>query len=135
MKTLAIGKVAQQVGLQIETIRFYEKRGLIEDPPRSPSGYRRYPEEIVDRLRFIVSAKQLGFSLAEIEDLLKISGQSDPTCSEVETRLQEQIAAVEERIRALQRVSQTLTELVQQCHKKASGTGCPVVEAWLRRTE
>ncbi len=122
------------MGLQIETIRFYEKRGLIEDPPRSASGYRRYPEEIVDRLRFILNAKQLGFSLAEIEELLNISTQSDATCTKIETRLQTQITAIEERIQGLHQMRQTLTELVQQCHSQPSGGGCPVVEVWLRRT-
>ncbi len=69
MKALTIGKVAKQAGIGVETIRFYERIGLLEEPPRNGSGYRQYSPEAVVKLRFIKKAKQLGFSLKEIEEL------------------------------------------------------------------
>ena len=86
METLTIGKVAKQADIGIETIRFYEREGLIEDPPRRASGYRQYPSDTVDRVRFIKRAKELGFSLKEIKELLYLSVDPGTTCTQVQQR-------------------------------------------------
>lgn len=75
MSTQTIGQVAKQVGIGVETVRFYERQGLIEDPPRTSLGYRQYPPDTVERLRFIRRAKDLGFSLGEIGELLGLGGE------------------------------------------------------------
>ncbi len=80
MKPLTIGKVASRAGIGIETIRFYEREGLIAEPPRRESGYRQYPEVAVSRLRFIRHAKELGFSLKEIKELFALRVDPETTC-------------------------------------------------------
>jgi len=83
MGTLTIGKAARYAGVGIETIRFYERRGLIKQPPRREFGYRQYPESVVLRLRFIKRAKELGFSLIEIKELLFLRLDSKATCGDI----------------------------------------------------
>ncbi len=78
-----IGQVAERSGIGIETVRFYERKGLIADPPRTDSGYRQYPEDVVVRLRFIRRAKELGFALKEILELLSLRVNPDTTCADV----------------------------------------------------
>ncbi|MDP6106829.1 MAG: heavy metal-responsive transcriptional regulator [Candidatus Brocadiia bacterium] len=97
MGNLTIGKVARQSGVGVETVRFYEREGLIEQPPRRPSGYRQYPQEAVLRLCFIRRAKQLGFSLREIKELLALRVGGSTSCSEVRQRAEAKIAVVEEK--------------------------------------
>ncbi len=78
-----IGEVAKRSGLGLETIRFYERKGLIEEPPRTDSGYRQFPEDVVARIRFIRRAKELGFKLSEISELLSLRVDPDTTCADV----------------------------------------------------
>src|SRR5437762_2521828 len=86
---LKIGHVAKESGTGIETIRFYERSGLISDPPRRDSGYREYPRETIARLRFIKRAKELGFSLKEISDLMALSSSGKGTCGTMRKRTDE----------------------------------------------
>lgn len=129
MSGLTIGKVATQTGLGIETIRFYERRGLIPEPARRPSGYRDYSPQVIDRLRFIRRAKELGFSLREIGELLFLRVDDERTCGEVFERAGEKIAEIEGRIGELKRMKSALEQLASAC----SGTGptgeCPFLDA------
>lgn len=129
MSGLTIGKVATQTGLGIETIRFYERRGLIPEPARRPSGYRDYSPRVIDRLRFIRRAKELGFSLREIGELLFLRVDDERTCGEVFERAGEKIAEIEGRIGELERMKSALEQLASAC----SGTGptgeCPFLDA------
>src|SRR5438034_3575150 len=98
MKPLTIGEVARRAAVGIETVRFHERQGLLEEPARKESGYRQYPEDVVARLRFIKRAKELGFSLKEIKDLLALRVDPKTTCAEVKGRAEAKIADVEEKI-------------------------------------
>jgi len=129
MNGMTIGKVASRTGVGIETIRFYERQGLIAEPARRPSGYRDYPPAVIERVRFIKKAKELGFSLREIADLLFLRVDNDRTCSDVFDRATAKIGEIEERMRELERMKGALKSLASAC----TGTGptgeCPFLEA------
>ncbi len=129
MKALTIGKVAKQAGIGVETIRFYERTGLLNEPPRNNSGYRQYPPEAVVKLRFIKKAKQLGFSLQEIGELFNLRRQQDATCGDVRIRAEEKITNIEEKIRDLTRMKDALTNLTCQCSGKGPVSKCPILTA------
>lgn len=99
MSALTSGRVAQLASVGVETIRFYEREGLIAVPPRATFGYRHYPLDTVARLRFIKRAKDLGFSLKEIKELLALRVSPEVTCDEVRARAEAKIADIEDKIR------------------------------------
>lgn len=127
---LTIGRVASRAGVNIETIRYYERRGLLAEPPRTPSGYRQYAGDAVDRLRFIKRAQDLGFSLEEIRGLLdlRLHKASSAACAAVETRTAEKIALVDGKIRQLEQMKRGLERLVAACHARAPTGDCPILE-------
>ena len=127
MAGLTIGKLAQETGVPVETIRFYERRGLIADPPRKPSGYRQYQGETVRRLRFIRRAKELGFSLREIDELLALRREASAPCGEVREQIRGRIRDVRERIHDLRRMEQALEELFALCESTDSLGECPML--------
>jgi DNA-binding transcriptional MerR regulator len=112
MGTFTIGRLAEAAGVHVETVRYYERRGLIEPPPRSPSGYRQYSAADLWRLQFIARGKQLGFTLTEIADVL---GDTHRTPGAVLTAAQAKIAAVDERIAELARIRCRLEQLADLC--------------------
>ena len=131
MKSLTIGKVARLAEVGVETIRFYQREGLIEVPPRRRSGYRQYPEVTVHRLRFIKRAKELGFTLKEIKELLslRVDLSSSATCNAVRKLAEEKIADVHGKIRTLQSMEAVLVQLVGSCRNRAVTSDCPILEA------
>lgn len=129
MTTLTIGKVAQRANLGIETVRFYEREGLVDEPPRGPSGYRHYPESVVPRLLFIKRAKELGFTLNEIKDLLSLRLDPETTCADVKQRAERKIADVEEKMRSLRRIKKALVRLTESCSGRGPVDECPILEA------
>ncbi len=129
METMTIGKIAKAVGVGVETVRFYERRGLIEEPQRRASGYREYPESAVARLHFIRKAKELGFSLKEIEELLSLRMDPGATCAEVKERAEQKVAEVEAKIRDLQRIKRTLGKISATCKGSGPVGECPIIEA------
>lgn len=129
MTGLTIGQLAREAGIGIETVRFYERRGLIEDPPRRESGYRQYPPESVARLRFIRRAKELGFSLDEIGDLLVLRSRPGENRDRVRAKARAKIEDIERRIADLTRMKTTLTELADACACRRDSDDCPILEA------
>lgn len=116
-------------GLDIETVRFYEQQGLIDSPPRSQSGYRQYSGEDVSRLQFIKRAKELGFSLKEVADLLTLQGKPDVTRAEVRMQAETKLADIEAKIRDLTSIKTTLLQLTRACNGQGTTEGCPIMEA------
>ena len=102
MSLLNIGQVAHQTGVTVETVRFYEKKGLIETPLRSESGYRQYPQETTKRVRFIQHAKEVGFTLKEIDELLTMRRAPGTSCTDIKLRATQKIEAIDQKIRDLQ---------------------------------
>lgn len=129
MKDLTIGQLARTARVNVETIRFYERRGLIPEPPRRESGYRQYAEDAVSRIQFIKRAKELGFSLKEISELLSLRVDPDTTCGDVKKRAEVKIVEVEEKIGELQRIKKALTKLVTLCRGGGPTSECPIMEA------
>lgn len=129
MGTLKTGQVAAAAGVGVETIRFYERQNLIAEPPRSPSGYRAYPEDAVDRIRFIRHAKDLGFTLNEIRDLLSLRVTSAGRCGAVKRKTEAKLSAIDEKIQSLQRIRRTLRKLVNHCDERAPTSDCPILGA------
>ena len=126
---LTIGQVAKRSGIGIETVRFYERKGLVEEPPRTDLGYRQYPEDVVARIRFIRRSKELGFKLKEISELLSLRVDPDTTCADVRKQTELKIADVEEKIRALQRIKTALKKLAASCVSTGPTSECPILEA------
>mgnify|MGYP000641173190 CR=1 FL=1 len=129
MESLTIGRVARRAEVGVETVRFYEREGLIDKPPRRNSGYRQYPEEIVHRLRFINRAKELGFTLKEIKELLALRLDPETTCADVRRRAEAKIDDIEEKINLLQRMKEALAKLTMACSGRGSVSQCPILEA------
>jgi len=129
MKPLTIGKVARQAGVGVETIRFYEREGLIEDPPSRESGYRQYPEQTVSRIRFIRRAKELGFTLKEIKELLSLRVGPRSACGAVRKRAQAKVADIQKRVRALRGMERALKKLADACERRAPTSACPILDS------
>lgn len=126
---MTIGQVASNAGVNVQTIRYYERRGLISEPERTPSGYRQYPDDAVRRVGFIKRAQELGFSLNEISELLKLRVRSATACAAVERRTRSKIAVVEEKIADLRRMKHVLEQLVAACVTREHTGECPILEA------
>lgn len=128
MTGLTIGELAQRSELSVETLRYYERRGLIAEPPRRPSGYREYPPTAVRRVRFIRRAKQLGFSLREIGELLSLRSESSQPCGEVREQIAGKVADLDHRLRELRRMKQALEELSRLCEDREPTGECPFLD-------
>ncbi len=128
MKTMTIGTLAKKAEVGIETIRFYERQGLLEPPTRRPSGYRQYPEGVVDRLRFIKRGKELGFSLKEIKELLTLRATPGTTCDQVKSQAETKLRQIEAKIRDLQRMKRALKKLTIACQGQGSVSDCPILD-------
>jgi Hg(II)-responsive transcriptional regulator len=129
MKALRVGEVAQGAAVNLQTVRYYERRGLLPKPPRTASNYRMYPEEAVRRVRFIKRAQQLGFSLGEIKQLLSLRASAGTRCLDVRRRAENKLGEIEERIGALRGMQKALTKLIGQCSGRGRITDCPILEA------
>lgn len=126
---LTAGKLAKAADVNVETLRYYEKRGLLPDPPRKESGYRIYPESTVDRLKFIKGAQALGFTLEEIHELLDMRIDTQANRADVRQRATQKVSTIQGKIDALEQMKQALEHLVHQCHGDGSTAECPILEA------
>ena len=129
MQALTIGEVAKAAEVGIETVRFYEREGLIAEPPRRQSGYRQYPPDTVRRLRFIRRAKELGFTLKEIGELLDLRVDPARSCGDVRTLAKAKMADIEAKMLDLARIQAALTELVRTCRGRGPTSTCPILDA------
>tara|TARA_R110001583_G_scaffold79359_1_gene214406 strand:+ start:1468 stop:1854 length:387 start_codon:yes stop_codon:yes gene_type:complete len=121
-----ISKIAKQIGINIETVRFYERKGLIKQPVKPLQGYRIYPVETVNRIRFIKRSQELGFTLHEIEGLLSLS---DRPCQQVEELAQKKLIAVQAKQADLQLLENALLEHINQCQRNNDDTCCPIIDS------
>jgi MerR family copper efflux transcriptional regulator len=127
MPAMTIGRLAKKAGVNIDTIRYYERNGLIPEPARRASGYREYGDTDAARLRFILRAKELGFTLAEIGELLSLSADHD--VRGVKRRAENRLEQVEHKIKELQRVRRGLKTLIDACPGHGDLEQCPIVAA------
>ena len=129
MEHLTIGELAREAHVNRETVRYYERRRLIQPPARSMAGYRVFSDDALRRLRFIRHAKLLGFSLKEIKELLALRVHSIDTCDRVRQRTMIKIADIERKIAALQDMRRTLGELVSACSRRRKTDECPILNS------
>ena len=126
---LKIGEVAERGGVNLQTIRYYEREMLLPEPPRLASGYRIYPDDTVKRVRFIKRAQEIGFTLAEIRDLLAIRIDTDRDSSAVRVIAQAKISDIEEKIQMLQRMKEALGRMTERCSGCGPSSECPILES------
>jgi MerR family copper efflux transcriptional regulator len=128
MAMLSIGQVAKQTGVTVETLRFYEKQGLIETPRRTGSGYRQYPQATLKRVRFIQNAKEVGFTLKDIAELLALRQEPGTSCPDIKLRASLKIEEVEQKIRDLSRIREALARMIVKCSSEGPVSQCPILE-------
>ncbi|MBA3547007.1 MAG: MerR family transcriptional regulator [Planctomycetes bacterium] len=131
MKT---GELAARAGVNVQTLRYYERRGLLKEPGRRPSGYREYPADAVSVIRFIKRAQELGFTLAEVEEVLLLQ-ERDAPCAEVRAIAEAKMLDVQSKIRHLRAMKRSLAALVRACVTRRSLRGCSIIEALSDRRE
>jgi MerR family mercuric resistance operon transcriptional regulator len=123
-----ISKVATQLEINVETVRFYERRGMINQPIKPEIGYRHYPSETVNRIRFIKRSQELGFTLDEIVNLLSLS---DESCDQVQILAEHKLDAVKKRMTDLRRLEKALKTLLMQCNSNEDNNHCPIIDSLL----
>lgn len=128
-ETLTTGEVADEANVNVQTVRYYERRGLLPEPPRSSGGFRQYSPEYVSRIRFIKRAQELGFTLEEANELLQLRVTPDADRADVRAVAEDKIDEVEAKIRDLRRIRDTLGELVEACEGHGATSECPIVHA------
>lgn len=126
---MTISGVARAADVNVETIRYYQRRGLVKEPARPARGYRRYPQDAVDRVRFIKRAQELGFTLAEIKNLLSLG---DGRCRETHDLAEHKLQLIQGRIRDLRAMETVLGKLVRACETRRDAPGCPIIETLAR---
>lgn len=130
MKTeMTTKQIADEAGVTVETIRYYERERMIDSPPRTASGYRQFPPETVVRIRFIKRAQALGFSLPEIKELLSLRLAEGTTPADIRELAQAKILAIEEKIRSLQTMQKSLQRITEACPGDGSLDACPILDA------
>ncbi|MFC7450141.1 MerR family transcriptional regulator [Rhodococcus daqingensis] len=121
-------EVAARAGVNVQTLRYYERRGLLDEPPRSAAGYRAYPADAVAVVRFVKRAQEHGFSLDEIEELLHLAEGGPDDCQAARELAQAKVAQLADRIADLQRMQRSLTELVSTCELPRTDRSCPLIQ-------
>ena len=123
---LTIGRVAKLAGVNVETIRYYQRRGLLTEPEKPHMGYRRYPADSVRHIRFIKRAQALGFTLEEIAELLRL--EEAYACAETRALAAHKMRLIDQKLMGLAAMRKALAALVQQCDRKRPTKGCPIIE-------
>lgn len=126
---LTIGRLAGQAGVNVQTIRYYERCGLLARPTRSPAGYRLYSADHVRIIRFIKNSQNLGFSLAEIGELLRLRSDSRKSCRHVREIINAKMTDLAERAAGLRAMHSNLNKLIAACRRQTPASACPIMEA------
>jgi MerR family copper efflux transcriptional regulator len=130
MRAISTGQLAKAACVGVETVRFYERKGLLDAPARKGSGYRQYDDGSVERLRFIRRAQQVGFTLKEIQDLLALRGDPDARRADVRERAAGKIADIDAKVRDLMAMRESLANLLTSCEGDGPASGCPIITAF-----
>jgi MerR family transcriptional regulator, copper efflux regulator len=129
MPQLTIGKLAKRAGVNLETIRYYERQELLPKPPRSQSGYRAFPTQTIERIRFIKQAQELGFSLKEIKELLALRTEPLASGADVRKKVEAKIADIDEKMKTLRTIKKELVQLRMSCDGTSSIGECPILKS------
>jgi len=123
------GQVARQSGVNIQTLRYYERRGLLQAPPRRPSGYREYTSQAVEVVRFVKRAQELGFNLDEVESLLDLAAGGPASCDKARGLATQKLAELDRKITSLRALQGSLRRLVATCERPRAQRDCPLLES------
>lgn len=126
MNDLTIGQLAKTAGVSVETIRYYQRIGLIDEPAKPVDGYRRYPVEVSERIHFIKRAQKLGFTLAETAELMGLDAMD---CDEARQLAEQKQRQIQQRIDDLLSMQDILSQLIRSCRKSGRNTGCGIIES------
>ncbi len=126
--SMQIGAVADAAGVSVQTIRYYERIGLLAEPKRSHSGYRQYTSDVIHRLQFIHRAQDLGFTLEEIKELLQLRVEEPGVCDTVKANATRKIRTIQQKIRRLEKMEEALDALVDSCEERQTSAECPILE-------
>jgi len=130
-KDMTIGLLAKRSDVTVETVKFYEKEGILPKPQKPSSGFRSYPEDYVSRILFIKRAQELGFTLREVKELLKLKVDKKATCGQVMKKADEKIVEVEQKIKDLQQMKKSLKQIRECCEDGTQTlTECPILECF-----
>lgn len=125
-KNFTIGKLAKKANVNLETIRYYQRKGLLEKPEKPPNGYRIYPESTIDKLNFIKRAKQLGFTLSEISLLMDLDNES---CSDVKNLAENKLKIINSKINDLTLIKNALKKSIKACEVNEQNLDCPIISS------
>ncbi len=128
MKTFTTGQLAKETRVNIETIRYYERRGLVPEPRRRASGYREFTPEYIERILFIKRAQTLGFTLNEISELLALA-DGNSACKDIRKFAEDKVKDIETRIHDFQKIKKVLNDLIKKCLGKREISECPIIES------
>lgn len=126
MPALTISRLAREAGVGVETIRYYQRVGLLDEPPKPAQGYRVYPQQALGRLHFIARAKQLGFTLNEIKDLLLLDNAD---CRQTQDIASQKLESIRARISDLSAMAESLQQLIQTCQGAETAEACPIIDS------
>ena len=129
MATLTTGQLAERSQVNVETIRYYERRGIIPAPARGVSGYRQYSEDTVARIRFVKRTQELGFTLDEISELLHLRVDPETSCADIKRRADLKVIEIQEKLRSLKRIKKALNRLAASCSGQGPIGECPILDA------
>lgn len=124
--TRSISKLAKELDINVETVRFYERQGLINQPLKPAQGYRHYPDETVNRIHFIKRSQELGFTLKEIGHLLSLN---DQPCGEVQEIAKNKFSTIQSKMKDLRRLEKALKVLLTQCETNENDSSCPIIDS------
>ena len=133
MADMTIGRLAERSGVNVETIRFYERKGLIAQPTRPVSGYRKYDELTAGRIRFIQRAQELGFTLSEIRQLLSLRVDPRTSCADVRAKAKDKVADIDGKLATLRRMRRALVQITNTCSGAGPTSDCPILEYMSKR--
>ncbi len=128
MESMTTGQLAREAGVNVETIRYYERIGILPRPPRTEGGHRAYGPEFVKRLAFVARSRQLGFSLEEVRSLLSLVNENEYTCADIRQMTLDHAAKVRRKIADLRKLERVLREMAAQCHDDQV-PDCPIIDA------
>jgi len=127
-KSYTAGQLAKVANVNIQTVRFYDRQGILKPASRTEAGYRIYDKEGVKRLNFIIQAKELGFSLKEIKEFLELRVQSVQTCDRVRKKTTEKLKDIQNKIAHLKKLEKTFRGLIDNCENRVISDQCPILE-------
>lgn len=128
--SMSIGQLARTAGVNVETIRYYQRQGLVAEPPKPLGGHRRYPPDVASRIRFIKRAQALGFTLLEVGNLLRLDRPH--LCADARELAARKLTMIEEKVADLAAMRRVLRALIQQCDKGNHGRECPIIQTLAR---